>query len=543
MTSKLNKFFFRKSYFEEELNVSHTNVKIYIITSELIKSIAISIQKHLYELNIESEIKFELTYEDCINSTYNEIYLIINNTFNFDILPKRYIVYQLENSNIKNFSNKFITILSKAQYVWDYSMENYKMYDNIVHLNNFYYCMIPFNKNMVSYKYNEISEKVYDLCFYGERNNRIDNILNKLKEKYNVCILYGILDNEKYEIIKKSRIMINLHYFNQLSLEICYFNELLLLNKLIISELPTTNDSHNIEIYKEFVDFITMVDDNLSNISQLYEMIDKYLNDEKIYNDKIHYIYNHINKLHDISFFYIKKNLLPLIGNNSNLEYDLEKNSIYCLSLIETPYRKTEFLKQEYIPNVKYFPAIKYNPGWKGCGLSYQTLILNAKRCGLEQITICEDDCRFPKDFPNIYNNIQQFLKKIEGKWDMFVGCIADLPKGTKIKKVYSFKNMTFVEVDQFYSMVFNIYNKSCYDTVLEWDYKISDSNTNTIDQFLKEKNLRIITTYPFYFDCLCVKSTLWEKNLYEKYNILFNKSLNGLKELITTNYPSVKLP
>lgn len=133
-------------------------------------------------------------------------------------------------------------------------------------------------------------------------------------------------------------------------------------------------------------------------------------------------------------------------------------------------------------------------------------------------ITICEDDCKFNTDFENKYSIIQDFLQQTD-KWDIFVGIIASLPEDTNIINIYNYKGLVFVEIDRMHSMVFNIYNKSSFDTIINWDNKIKDPKFNQIDQYIKRTNLRIITTYPFEFDCIKVFSTLWRGNNLDQYN------------------------
>jgi hypothetical protein len=80
----------------------------------------------------------------------------------------------------------------------------------------------------------------------------------------------------------------------------------------------------------------------------------------------------------------------------------------------------------------------------------------------------------------------------------MFVGCIADFPKDTIISNVYKYNDITFIEINKMTSMVFNIYNNSSYDTIINWDF--DNKNKDKIDGYIKAKNLKIIITYPYYF-------------------------------------------
>ena len=49
------------------------------------------------------------------------------------------------------------------------------------------------------------------------------------------------------------------------------------------------------------------------------------------------------------------------------------------------------------------------------------------------------------------------------------------------------------MKVGEIESMDLNIYNESCYDIIYNWA-EIVDQEMNTIDQYIKNNNLKIIT-------------------------------------------------
>jgi hypothetical protein len=502
--------------------------KIIIITTKLIESIAINMSKFFHDLNINTYIQYDLSEEECINSTENELYIFINTTMIMhDYFPKIFILYQLEQSTSNWFSKKYYNYINNSNYIWEFSIKNRLLYNDIP-LNQINYQMTPYYLNNIPS--NNIE---YDVFFYGATNVRRQKILNKISEIYNLKIGFGIIGDEKYDIISKSKIILNIHYYDDCSLEACRINEILQYNKVIISEKPSVNDWYNQSLYENIVEFVDVINDDLSNINNIINKIKYYLNEDN-YIKKINQIKYYKIILHDKSKFNLYKNLFNIMNfSNYLLEYDLQDNKIYCLHLIETPKRIREFKKINNFTNIEIFPAIKYNPSWKGCALSYLNLIYNAKRCNLDTITICEDDCRFPDNFNYIYKTTREFLSKIN--WDIFVGVIADLPEDVSIINIYMYKNIRFIEINKMHSMVFNIYNKSIYDLIINWKKNTNDSNDSNdqIDQYIKNNNVRVITTYPFYFDCINVDSTIWGGNLYTHYNNMFLKSLNILYDKI----------
>ena len=504
------------------------NNKIIILTSYIVNSIAINLQYLLQELGYLVSIVYTITEEDCLNSL-NYLYIIIHhsNKYLHSFLPKNYILYQIEQSE-SFFDKEMINMLNNSIAIWDYSVKNKDLYLDIP-FNKFYYNPFPvIYSNDVSVK-NNIK---YDVLFYGAENTRRCNILNNLAQKYNICIKYGFFGDQRDELIKQSKIVINLHYYKNSVLETARINEVLKFGKLVITEKSIEGDDYNENYYKNVVSYFDIIKDDLSNIQQLYDLIDFYLL-ESNYNKKINIIKNNLYSFYTRSKFHLHKNLLSLNMKPNTMIYDVNVNTIYCLHLIETPYRLEKF---EFKSNIEIYPAVKANPGFKGCGLSYQNLLLNAKRCGIDNITICEDDCSFNTDFKEKYNTIKSFLKQYTSGWDIFNGCISNLPYDTTISNVVNYNGLTFVEINKMHSTVFNIYNKTCYDKIITCN-QVGRYNEfgqyNQIDQKIKQLNFKIITTYPFEFKCTDVTSTFSGEKCFDIYNQMFNNSLTVLKNKI----------
>lgn len=523
---------------QTHVNQTHVNQKpiVIIVTSVMIESIAINFSKFFFEFGIDHNIIYNLTEDMCNKSTNNEIYLIIHNDSQHSILPKNFILYQIEQMNSNFFTLKYLKELQKSNIIWEFSMRNKIKYDQI-NLNKIFYQPMPFYYDPVNDStYSTDESNVYDVAFYGTTNERRVKILNNLSDKFKTNVGYGKISKERDSIIKKSKIILNLHYYKDSSLESCRINEILQYDKIIISELPNSKDWFNKELYDNLVIFIDEISDDLININKLIEKIEYYSIPEN-YEKQLNTIRKNKLILHNNSKYLLSKNLFSVKNqinfNTNKFEYDVAENELYCLHLIETPYRIEKFKSQIFIPKFVIFPAIKFSPGWMGTCYSYTNIIWNAKRCGLNSITVFEDDCNFKMNFYNTYNTIREFLEKIH-KWDIFVGVIANLPPETNVINIYKYKGVTFIEIDRMLSMVFNIYNKSSFDTILEWDEANNNVDNNTIDQYLKNKKLSIITTLPFEFRCINTESTLWGANLYDNYNNLFKLSTDILKKKIS---------
>lgn len=605
--------------------------KIIIICTYVIKTIAINFVELLTNMGYDASYKYKLTKEECMEKNNDALYIIMYYDEIHNLVPNYYIIYQIEQSN-SSHNKKVLSFMKNSICVWDFSIKNYSMYKNIIPLSKLFY--MPFVFCSDDSKVNKTPE--YDILFYGAFNPRRNTILTKLEQKYKVYKGYGLFDDKLNDMISKSKMIINLHYYKDCALEIARINEVLQYNKLVISESASPTDKYNMDIYGNMVVYFDEINENYDNMEQLYDTINKYLNIDN-YNDIMNKIKVNTPLLEKRSLFHLQKNMLiyeNYINNNirinknkikkviygkndkffdvthilneyalnndtmsikvdinkyfgdpyygvtkiltiiydtdeiikineigSHLEYnilfcddteykslidiskfdiepifDINEDDIYCLHLIETPFRINKFREQVYTPKVNIYPAIKYNPGFVGCGLSYRNILWNAKRCNSNTVTVCEDDCAFKPDFEDKYKIIKSFLKQYSTGWDIFVGCIANLPNDTIIKNVVNYEGMTFLEINKMHSTVFNIYNKSSYDSIHKWIDKNIDVKTyklNQIDQHIKSQNLRIITTFPFEFQCTDVESTFNDINPFDIYNAMFNKSKMTIMELL----------
>ncbi len=87
-------------------------------------------------------------------------------------------------------------------------------------------------------------------------------------------------------------------------------------------------------------------------------------------------------------------------------------------------------------------------------------------------------------------------------------------------------------------SMVFNIYHKSFFTKMLNWDEENRNVNNNAIDRYIESQgDLRVVTTLPFLVGHKEEQtSSIWHFNnsqyneLFEKTVKLFNKKIIDFK-------------
>lgn len=267
--------------------------------------------EYFNNLNIETLLivnnKLETYILNYLNEKNTYIFLIginhiinINNINLSDKLINKIIIYQIEQLNQNNFvynqlSSNVINIMKKCYALFDYSKVNINYYPKELKENVKLVSPIIKYNNLLN---NENIEKNITILFIGTLNERRRKILYALKKyniynnlNHNIIIVSKVFNNELIQIIKKSKIIINLHYFNNALLEVFRIHDLLSYNCKILSEIPNNKEEFElIEKYNKVVSFFPVINDDLSNISEMYEIINKNLKNEINYFERNNFI-------------------------------------------------------------------------------------------------------------------------------------------------------------------------------------------------------------------------------------------------------------
>ena len=217
---------------------------------------------------------------DMLNNYLNKNYIIITFSYNINnrlnlLKTEKVILINVDNYNHFKFE-KLLTIINKEQLnftIFDYNPINIKeinkKYKNI----KIEYMPLLYNSYFEEHYNFQIDEhennKDIDILFYGTSNPRRELILEKLKKKYNIHIIFiNITGNSSDKIIcnyiKRSKIILNIFFYDYNKIFDYYRNSYLIANKaLLISEYP---DNIDFDIEK-----------NLINIDK-YLIMDKYEN-------------------------------------------------------------------------------------------------------------------------------------------------------------------------------------------------------------------------------------------------------------------------
>lgn len=192
----------------------------------------------------------------------NERYIYFDLAHMIGKLPKKYIVYQYEQTKTSSwFTGRYMEQLRNAEMVWDYSKSNIEWLKE-QNIKNLVY--VPFGYSPCLDYYRCDDEQPIDILFYGSLNDRRKDILTRLKKKgLRVSVhennLFGL---ERDKLICKSKIILNLHYYTPGILQVSRLVPLISNEIFVVSEPCQRNFETNQEYtdYVIFSDFDTIVE-------------------------------------------------------------------------------------------------------------------------------------------------------------------------------------------------------------------------------------------------------------------------------------------
>lgn len=258
-----------------------------IQTTKYLLNIANSLRSMLYGMKFSAEV---MSSEEISREIEREIpgvhyiFLCIGHMFH---LPKKskYYIYNLEQVNyhpdfpllglVDNRAEFINTAFKNATNIFDYSEMNITNYPEDFK-NKALYLPVPLEENPKI-----ISEKEYDVLFFGGLNDRRKKILEYLKKDMNIRVVTNVFGEELYDMIKKARIVLNIHFKGESLLETARIYDCIRHSTpLIISE--ESIDKAVMEEYKDIVNFVPVIKEDLSNMDELVKGIQNLLSNGDI---------------------------------------------------------------------------------------------------------------------------------------------------------------------------------------------------------------------------------------------------------------------
>ena len=518
------KNFLKNPCIEQNINKVHHpfNIKdgLIILCTQHTYYVAKLLAQNLNKIKISAQIIFEMPEKG-----YSDKWHIVICPQMFKTMPNHYVAFQMEQS-VSNrwFTKNYLEYLEHAEFIFDYSISNIKFfrknYDSI-EFKKLYYLPIGTLDTDNTTSPNEFE---YDVVFYGDANcERRKFFLSKLQENFSVKIISEVFGEELYSVLKKAKVVVNIHYYENALLETTRIYESLSLNKLIISEIGSDQENH-----KELNGIVDFVD--VGDINIMIDKINYWLNNQKEFLTRLNKIQEFRKQPNKFQFYFYRFLLSQdLLDFDTFYEFcaDYVKpvGDFWCLSLPETPFRQENFLNDNHY-GAWIFPGLRHNIGWIGCALSYKFMLKIAENLELPQVTICEDDVFFKKQFEQRYIEIKRLLSQSNENWDIFSGLVSDLSENSDlmVSSIQS-NNETLYRISHLVSMVFNIYNQKAYSKIYSWNSNIRTTD-NTIDRYIeKHGGINGLVVFPFLVGHKeDLFSTLWGIQNNE-YNKLIEKS------------------
>ncbi len=453
-------------------------------------TLAESLRRHGWSVDIH------LDHPEYFTREYHHDYYIVMCAQMFDHLPpgEKRIIYQLEQSaSSRWFSDQYLSDIENSFAVLEYSLQNISFLESkgisYPHVN-----YLPIGTSL-TYHPKQEQEKDNDVLFYGDFKScpRRQRLLDLAETRFSVTRADTLFGEEMKNLIARSKLVLNLHYYEGAQLEMPRIQECISLGVPVVSE--GTVDQNDYEYIEGAVTFFETGDEEamMAAIASVLEDPSEALC--AVANAAVAW-----HRRHSFMFdrFLIGANLLPSDALDNMVSEPTTNGAIYALSLPETIKRRQVFDLETRTPAMQVFDGIRRRPSWIGCGMSYKYLCQSAVKAEIDQFTIMEDDALLSPDHNDKMNIVLSYLDEQKGRWDIFSGVIAHLHDRTNILDVQHKNGIDFVTIDHMTSMVFNIYSDKAIKLIAEWNPNYDNAETNTIDRYLERSPLRTVVAHPY---------------------------------------------
>lgn len=354
----------------------------------------------LRKLGISYDIQLKTRgYLDIPESQREDPYIIICPQL-YSGLPKHFIAVQMEQSLSKRWNEdpEYLNALKLAHTVLDYSLSNIEHFGNREEFGGklFYYLPLDYLSDEAPDSCSE--EKEIDVLFYGDDSaERRAEILKQLKPLFKIKIVNKLFGEDMLKLIRKSKIVLNIHFYDVVLLETTRIYEVLSQNSsIIISEKSA--DSFEDSRLEGIVDFV-----DIGDVEAIKARISYWLSHEderrdrlKANNEKLR------SKKSDFSYFFMRAMLANEIIDfetfykHQKYYFSFEGERV-CLGLIENNADRELLSKSPH--GFKFFPGLRHSEEGKGEALSLKFLLRKAAEEGLERLIVCRGDILLSPDF------------------------------------------------------------------------------------------------------------------------------------------------
>ncbi|MGA8153895.1 MAG: class I SAM-dependent methyltransferase [Terriglobales bacterium] len=157
-----------------------------------------------------------------------------------NMVPANSILYNLEQLGGANLSPKYYELASRHQ-VWDYSLRNIEQWRTMSCLRPPVHVPLGYVPELSRIQAAPVQD--IDVLFYGSLNERRSAILKALRDSgVKVHAVFGVYGKERDELIARSKIVLNVHFYDTKVFEIVRLSYLLANSKAVVSECSSENE-------------------------------------------------------------------------------------------------------------------------------------------------------------------------------------------------------------------------------------------------------------------------------------------------------------
>lgn len=279
--------------------------------------------EEVYNISIEYIYDLQLLQNNIDTIIICNIYSINDHLLNIlQAYDSKKIIINTE--YYKNDSNvsKYLEFLNNKSnfYLFEYNILNIKYLKDTNKNIDYHFIPLCYNSFIEDYYSSQIVKKKYvekdiDILFFGTLNTRRKYIINTLKNKYKIVRIHKLSNDANIELcnlIERSKIVLNVLYYDNNIIFDYYRNSFILSTKTLLITEKSSSKDYNIE------DGLLELENNIINVeyNKIIETVDKYMieTSEEEYNKLVDTQHNAFKnyKMDDkiINFFNKIKNII-----------------------------------------------------------------------------------------------------------------------------------------------------------------------------------------------------------------------------------------
>lgn len=240
--------------------------------------------KEVYNISIEYIYDLQLLQNNTDTIIICNIYSINDHLLNIlqEYDSKKIIINTEYYKNDSNVSKYLDFLNNKSNFhLFEYNILNIKYLKDANKNIDYHFIPLCYSSFIEEYYSSQIVKKKYvekdiDILFFGTLNTRRKYIINTLKKKYNVVRIHKLSNDANTELcnlIERSKIVLNVLYYDNNIIFDYYRNSFILSTKTLLITEKSSNKDYNIE------DGLLELENNIINVeyNKIIETVDKYM--------------------------------------------------------------------------------------------------------------------------------------------------------------------------------------------------------------------------------------------------------------------------